>query len=126
MPYHSAAMSAAAGIVRTHAITIDRATPQRTAEKRLVAPTPTTDAVIVWVVDTGACRPIAMTYRVVAAVVSAAKPRGGSRWMMRRPSVRMIRQPPAYVPSEIAVAAATLTHHGIGSSLLALPYTMSA
>src|SRR5262245_3976315 len=121
MPYARAAISAAAGIVRIHAITIDRATPQRTAVNRLVAPTPTTDAVIVWVVDTGACSPIAMTYKVVAAVVSAAKPRGGSRWMMRRPRVRMMRQPPAYVPSEIAVAAETLTHHGIGSSLLTLP-----
>ena len=30
----------------------------------------------------------------LAQTVSAANPRAGSRWMMRRPSVRMIRQPP--------------------------------
>ncbi len=52
------------------------------------------DDVIVCVVDTGACSPIAITYSVAAATVSDAKPRGGSRWMIRLPSVRMIRQPP--------------------------------
>ena len=47
------AMSAAAGIVRIHAQTIRPAMPQRTAERRVVAPTPTMAPVIVWVVLTG-------------------------------------------------------------------------
>ena len=46
-------MSAAAGIVRIHAQTIRPAMPQRTAERRVVAPTPTMAPVIVWVVLTG-------------------------------------------------------------------------
>lgn len=40
-------------MVMSHAITIRPATLQRTAEVRLAAPTPTTQPVIVWVVDTG-------------------------------------------------------------------------
>ena len=43
-------MSADAGIVRIHAQTICRATPQRTADSRRVAPTPTMAPVIVCVV----------------------------------------------------------------------------
>ena len=35
---------------------IERATPQRTAEKRLVAPTPMTALVMVWVVEIGASK----------------------------------------------------------------------
>jgi len=35
--------------------------------------------------------------------------------MILRPSVRMMRQPPEYVPSEIAVAAESCTHSGIFS-----------
>ena len=42
------------GNVSTQAVTIDLATPQRTAEKRLVAPTPITAEVMVWVVEMGA------------------------------------------------------------------------
>ena len=43
------------GKVRTQAVTIERATPQRTAEKRLVAPAPMIAEVITWVVEIGAC-----------------------------------------------------------------------
>ena len=46
-------MIADAGIVRTHAQTICRATPQRTADSRRVAPTPMIAPVIVCVVLTG-------------------------------------------------------------------------
>ena len=46
------------------------------------------------------------------ATASAETPRAGSRWMIRRPSVRMIRHPPDQVPSEIADAASTITHQG--------------
>ena len=43
-------MNAAAGIVRSQAQTIRRATPHRTADSRRVAPTPMIAPVIVWVV----------------------------------------------------------------------------
>ena len=48
-----AATPAAAGIVRTHAMPIDFATPQRTADNRLVAPTPMIADEMLCVVDTG-------------------------------------------------------------------------
>ena len=48
-----AAMKAEAGMVRIHAMTRFPATPQRTAESRLVEPTPKMQAVMVWVVLTG-------------------------------------------------------------------------
>jgi len=48
-----AATAAAAGIVSTHAKMMLPATPQRTAEKRRVAPTPMTEEVMTWVVETG-------------------------------------------------------------------------
>src|SRR5215472_18778721 len=48
-----AATAAAAGIVRIQAHTMRPATPQRTAESRPVAPTPTIAPVMVWVVLTG-------------------------------------------------------------------------
>jgi hypothetical protein len=38
--------------------------------------------------------------------------------MIRRPRVRMIRQPPAQVPAEMAAAAAKITHRGSGSPSL--------
>ena len=44
--------------------------------------------------------------------VCAANPRGGSSFAIRVPSVRMIRQPPTYVPIPIASAALTITHIG--------------
>ena len=71
------------------------ATPQRTADSRLVAPTPMIAEVIVWVVEIGTPYPMAATNSTLDAVVSAAKPCGGSSSMIRRPRVRMIRQPPA-------------------------------
>src|SRR6476620_11616521 len=91
---------------------MERTTPQRTAEKRLVAPTPITDVVMMCVVETGAWKTNAVVYSTDAATDSAAKPRGGSRWMIRRPRVRMMRQPPDQVPREIAVAAARITQSG--------------
>ena len=42
---------------------------------------------------------------MIEAVDSAAKPLGGSSSITRRPSVRMIRKPPAYVPSDSTAAA---------------------
>jgi hypothetical protein len=49
------------GRVRIHAPAMFLATPHRTAESRLVAPTPMIADVIVWVVDTGACSANALT-----------------------------------------------------------------
>src|SRR5262249_54474944 len=49
----SAATSAAAGIVSTHAINMLPAIPHRTADSRLVAPEPITDPDTTWVVESG-------------------------------------------------------------------------
>ena len=88
------------------------ATPQRTADSRSLDPTPMIALEMTWVVETGIpkCDAVRM---IVAAVVSAAKPWTGSSFTTCWPIVRMIRQPPAAVPSEIAVAARTMTHSGI-------------
>ena len=48
------------GKVSTQAATMLRATPQRTAERRLVAPTPMTAEVIVCVVEIGASKAYAV------------------------------------------------------------------
>ena len=53
-----------------------------------------------------------MTTSTVAAVVSAAKPWTGSSSTTRCPIVFMMRQPPAAVPSDMAVAAAMMTQVG--------------
>src|SRR4051812_38043783 len=111
----------AAGKVRTHAVRIEPATPHRTAENRLVAPAPMIAEVIVWVVEIGAWKTNAVVYRTPAPTASAENPRAGSRWMIRRPRVRMIRQPPEYVPSEIALAAQITTHSGSRSPSSAYP-----
>ena len=49
------------------------------------------------------------------ALACSRAPRAGSRWMIRRPRVRMIRHPPDQVPREIAVAAARMTQIGRSS-----------
>jgi hypothetical protein len=51
--------------------------------------------VIVCVVEIGALAAMAMVYSTADAAVSAANPWAGLRWMIRRQSVRMMRQPPA-------------------------------
>ena len=45
---------------------------------------------------------------------------------MRRPSVRMMRQPPEYVPSDSAVGRSRITHHGTCEALSWYPPTTSA
>ena len=69
---------------------------------------------ITWVVETGIPKCDAAKM-IVAAVVSAAKPWTGSSLTTRWPIVRMIRQPPAAVPSEIAVAARRMTQSGMSA-----------
>ena len=54
MKYTIAATAAAAGSVKNQPTTMLPATPQRTAEKRFVAPTPRIADVIVCVVEIGA------------------------------------------------------------------------
>ena len=61
-----------------------------------------------------------------AASPFAASFRAGSSSMMRRPSVRMIRQPPEYVPAEMAPAAASFTQTGMPVWGLAQPTLISA
>ena len=79
-------MSPAAGIVSTQAQTIRPAIPQRTAESRCVAPTPTIEPVIVCVVLTGMPKWVAR--RIAAAPpVSAQKPPTGRSFVIRDPIV---------------------------------------
>src|SRR5438094_8961507 len=106
--YMPAETAAETGIVSTQAKRIFLATPQRTADTRFDAPTPMMLAEITCVVLTGADSSLAVRI-TAAAAVSAAKPLIGRSLMIRRPIVRMIRQPPEAVPTAIAVAQATIT-----------------
>ena len=106
-------MTAAAGIVSTHAQTIRPAIPQRTADSRCVAPTPTIDA-------GDRVRRAHRNAEVrrdaespIAPPVSAQKPPTGRSLVMRVPIVCTMRQPPNSVPSEIAVYAPISTQCGI-------------
>src|SRR3954454_10689353 len=98
-----------AGIVTIQAVTMLPATPQWTARRLPVAPTPMMLELMTWVVEIGMPRRVA-TSMIVAAVVSAAKPWIGFRLTILWPIVLMMRQPPIAVPSAIAVAAARTTH----------------
>lgn len=82
----SAAIIADIGMVKTQAQTTRPATPQRTAESRRVAPTPTIEPVMVCVVLTGMPPYVAM-YMAAAPAVSAAKPPTGLSLVMRDPIV---------------------------------------
>ena len=66
-------MAAERGMVSIQAQTICLATPHRTAERRLVAPTPEMAPVMVWVVLTG-MPAMAVPISVTAPAVSAQKP----------------------------------------------------
>ena len=88
-------------MVRIHAQTMRPATPQRTADSRRVAPTPTIEPVIVCVVLMP--MPISVAMRIAtAAPVSAAKPPTGASFVIFVPIVRTIRQPPESVPRPMA------------------------
>src|SRR3954451_7418289 len=115
-----AATRAAAGSVSTQATTMLAATPQRTADARVVAPAPSTEPEITCVVEIG--KPTLPVYqRTVVAAVCAAKPCGDSRLKIRVPIVRMIRQPPTYVPSPMARPEATITQSGTVADWLMWP-----
>ena len=87
------ATTADAGMVRIHAQTIRRAMPQRTAERRLVVPTPIIAPVIVCVVLTG-IPARAVPNRVIAPAASAQKPPTGFSLVIFDPMVCTMRQPP--------------------------------
>jgi hypothetical protein len=110
--YDTAAITAEAGIVRIHAHTIRPARPQRTAERRLVAPTPTIEPVIVCVVLTGIPQCVA-SWIAIAPPVSAANPPIGRSFVIRDPIVCTIRHPPNSVPSEIIEYAPISTQRGM-------------
>src|SRR5512137_2986426 len=109
-------MKAEQGIVSSHAQTIRPATPQRTADTLLTAPTPTIAPVIVCVVDTGMPSPVARN-SVIAPPVSAQKPPTGFSLVIFCPIVLTMRQPPNSVPSAIAVWQAMTTQNGISFAL---------
>ena len=67
--------------------------------------------VMVWVVETGTPRQVAMN-SVAAPPVSAQKPCIGVSLVIRKPMVRTIRQPPISVPSAIAAWHASTTQNG--------------
>src|SRR2546423_14252304 len=80
------ATAAEAGIVRIHAQTMRRATPQRTADRRCTAPTPTMAPVMVWVVLTG-IPASAVPNRVKAPALSAQNPPIGLSLVILEPIV---------------------------------------
>jgi hypothetical protein len=102
-------------MVRIQAHTIRPATPQRTAERRWAAPTPTIAPVMVWVVLTGMPRKDARN-RAPAPPVSAHTPPKGRSLVIRVLIVLTIRQPPAAVPSAIAACALRMSHQGMVSA----------
>src|SRR3954471_14494150 len=124
-PKVSAPTTAAHGSVSTQATAMFPATPQRTAERRLAAPAPMMPPEITWVVERG--KPTCEAERMTAAPAPwAANPCAGSILMMRLPIVRMMRQPPTYVPAAIALAALTTTQVGMESVGCRFPFATRA
>ena len=89
-------------MVSTQAVIRFLVTPQRTADSRLVAPTPMIAPVIVCVVLTGIFR-YSVRYSVKAPAVSAMTPSKGVTLVILVPIVFTIFHPPDIVPSEMAV-----------------------
>src|SRR5438105_10154327 len=98
-------------MVRTHAVTMRPAIPQRTADNLRVAPTPRIAPEIACVVEIGMPNRVAISM-TVAALVSAAKPLTGLSVVMRMPIVRVIRHAPVAVPGAVRRAAVGLYHAG--------------
>src|SRR4051794_4047782 len=116
----AAPTTAADGRVKLQASAIRPAPPQCTEPSRRPAPAPKIEPVHTCVVDNG--RPRWVEARITAAlVVSALKPWTGWMSLTRLPRVRMIRQPPMYVPSPIADPAATTTQDGGGEPGASMP-----
>lgn len=96
-----AAISAEIGMVIIQAQMILMVSPHRTADKRLVKPTPIMEPVMVCVVDTGMPK-YWVKNNVIAPADSALTPSRGVIFVMRDPIVLTIFQPPESVPKAIA------------------------
>ena len=90
------------GIVNTQAHKRLTVTPHRTAETRLVNPTPIMEPVMVCVVLTGILK-CSVIYKVKAPAVSAATPSKEVTFVILEPIVFTIFHPPLNVPMAIAV-----------------------
>ncbi len=88
-------------MVTNHATTTRAATLQRTALDRRAAPVPTTLPVMACVVDTGTPSALAPNSTIELAL-DAQNPEWWLSRVRRVPIVRMIRQPPDSVPSDMA------------------------
>jgi hypothetical protein len=93
------------------AVTISRATPQRTAEARRAAPTPMMQPVMVCVVETGIPSQVAVN-NAIDPPVSAQKPCIGVSRVILEPIVFTMRQPPASVPKPIMAWQVMTTQNG--------------
>ena len=80
-------------------------------ENLLVAPTPTIDPVMVWVVLTGTPKNEAVNIDMAPAL-SAINPPTGFNFVILDPIVLTILYPPNKVPSAIAPLDARITHKG--------------
>ena len=107
----TAAIKADAGIVKSQAQMIRSATPQRTADNLVTAPTPIIEPVMVWVVETGIPNPVAKN-NVAAPAVSAQNPPTGFNFVIFIPMVFTILQPPKSVPNPMAAWHESTTHSG--------------
>ena len=107
-----AANTAVNGMVKIQAQSRFTVTPQRTALKRLVAPTPIIEPVMVCVVETGILK-CSVKNKVMAPAVSAATPSNGVTFVIRVPIVFTIFQPPLMVPKPIAKKQESGTQSGI-------------
>ncbi len=110
--------------MNTQAHTTRRARPQRTADMRWAAPTPTIPPVMVWVVDTGMPLAEAKNSMPAAALSAHTPPIGWSRVSLV-PMVRTIFHPPNMVPSAMARCDDRTTHNGTLESSLTRPAAMS-
>src|SRR5512143_896563 len=99
------------GIVKIQAQTMFAEIPQRTAERRRVAPTPMMAPAMEWVVETGTLSAVNARMRTPPAV-SAAKPSTGRSFVILDPIVFTMRQPPEMVPREMAVYALRMIQVG--------------
>jgi len=106
-----------AGKVKSQVNTIFLAIPHRTAERRLVAPTPIIEVLTQCVVLTGIpkCEATSIT---VAADALAANPLTGRKVVIFNPNVSITRFPPIAVPRLIEAAETITAQKGIWS----LPY----
>jgi hypothetical protein len=109
--YNSAAIRAVMGRVRTQAVKISPATPQRTFDNLSAEPTPIMAELTTWVVETGPPRRAAPKI-TVAEVTWDVKPWMGRMRYIFAPKVLIIRHPPVAVPKDMDAALSAITHQG--------------